>query len=94
MKILWSATAREEMRGAFTFIARENPKAARRVLAEIRTSAAKLAMFPMLGRPGRVAGSRELVIARTPYVAAYCVRQDAVIILHVFHGARLWPAEM
>ena len=94
MKLLWSATARAEMRAAFTYIASQNPKAARRVLAEIRTSAAKLALFPSLGRPGRVAGSRELVITRTPYVAAYCVRQDAVIILHVFHGARLWPSEL
>jgi plasmid stabilization system protein ParE len=48
----------------------------------------------MLGRTGRVTGSRELVISRTPYVAAYAVRGDAIIILHVFHGARLWPTEL
>lgn len=94
MTLLWSASARAEMRAAFAFIARENPTAARRVLGAIRAAASKLVLFPMLGRPGRVAGSRELVIARTPYVAAYCVRGDAVVIVHVFHGARQWPTEL
>jgi toxin ParE1/3/4 len=46
---------------------------------------------PHLGRPGRVAGTRELVIAETPYVVPYRVVDDGVEILAVIHGARRWP---
>ncbi|MCA1598486.1 MAG: type II toxin-antitoxin system RelE/ParE family toxin, partial [Chloroflexi bacterium] len=45
-----------------------------------------------LGRTGRVEGTRELVVSRTPYIVAYRVRDDEVIVLAVQHAARLWPA--
>jgi len=51
-------------------------------------------VFPMLGRAGRVEGTRELVVLRTPYVIAYRFLADEVTLLHVFHGARLWPDEL
>jgi plasmid stabilization system protein ParE len=38
-----------------------------------------------------VAGTRELVIARTPYIAAYQVQSDRVFILRVLHAAQAWP---
>jgi hypothetical protein len=43
--------------------------------------------------PGRIDGTRELVIPRTPYVAAYLVDADTVRILRVLHGAQMWPDE-
>jgi len=46
---------------------------------------------PAMGRAGRVAGTRELVVAETPYIIPYRVRGDAVEILRVFHAAREWP---
>jgi toxin ParE1/3/4 len=46
---------------------------------------------PGLGRPGRVEGTRELVVANTPYLVSYRVRNNVVEILRVFHGARKWP---
>ena len=44
-----------------------------------------------MGRPGRVPGTRELVIAQTPYVVPYLVQGAAIQILRVYHGARRWP---
>lgn len=44
-----------------------------------------------MGRPGRVPGTRELVIANTPFLVPYRVKGDTVIVLRVFHGARRWP---
>jgi len=49
---------------------------------------------PALGRAGRVAGTRELVVAGTPYVVPYRVRGEAVEILRVFHAARRWPEKL
>ncbi len=47
---------------------------------------------PYAGRPGRVAGTRE-VIMRAPYIIVYRVRNDTIDVLAVRHAARLWPQE-
>jgi toxin ParE1/3/4 len=47
-----------------------NPRAAVHIDEQIVVAARRLIEFPESGRPGRVAGTRELVIPRTPYVAA------------------------
>ena len=69
----------------------ESPRAA--ILVDERISAAigTLAHFPESGRPGRVAGTRELVIGRTPYIAAYAVLESKVRVLRILHGAQIWP---
>jgi len=45
-------------------------------------------MHPASGRPGRLRGTRELVVTGTPYIAAHRVVDDMVTILRVLHGAR------
>jgi plasmid stabilization system protein ParE len=50
--------------------------------------------FRESGRPGRIAGTRELVVPRTPYIAAYVMTADTVRILRVLHGAQMWPDEI
>ncbi|MDQ7827232.1 MAG: type II toxin-antitoxin system RelE/ParE family toxin [Candidatus Eremiobacteraeota bacterium] len=46
-----------------------------------------------MGRPGRVPGTRELVVPGTKYIVAYRVRHRSLQILRVLHGARKWPEE-
>jgi plasmid stabilization system protein ParE len=50
--------------------------------------------FPESGRPGRIEETRELVILRTPYIAAYRITGDTVRILRVLHGAQQWPEDV
>jgi len=50
-----------------------------------------LAEFPERGRPGRRAGTRELVFGGLPYLAAYRLKGDLVEILRILHGAQVWP---
>jgi plasmid stabilization system protein ParE len=52
---------------------------------------AQLAEQPGLGRPGRVPGTRELIVSRTRYIVPYRVRGDTVEILRVFHTSRRLP---
>lgn len=52
-----------------------------------------LGEMPHRGRPGRWPGTRELIVPRTPYIVPYRVRDDAIEVLRVFHGARRWPQE-
>ena len=45
---------------------------------------------PAMGRPGRVPGTRELVVHEN-YVVPYRVKDDVVQIIRIQHVARLWP---
>jgi len=65
---------------------------ATRVVSSIREASLGLTQFPHRGRPGRVAGTRELVFG--PYVIAYQVQGDSLEILRVLHGTRRWPARL
>jgi toxin ParE1/3/4 len=96
MQILWLDRAATDLTQLFDYLIERDPGAALRIHETIRDQVARLADYPGLGRPGRVAGTRELAIARTPYLVAYTVDQriDAVIVLRVLHGARLWPEEL
>lgn len=91
LEIRWLKRALESLDAEGAFIARDNPAAAARVVDAIAHAVELLAEHPALGRPGRVAGTRELVIPDTPYLVPYRVRGGAVEILRVFHGARKWP---
>ena len=64
---------------------------AARITMRIVTSVQRLATFPMAGRSGRVRGTRELVISNTPFIAAYAIDQDRIVVLAVYHGAQQWP---
>ena len=93
MKIVWTLFALADRDFIFDHIAEDNPEATARVDHSIETHVDLLASSPELGRPGRVPDTRELVIARTPYIAAYEVQHAAVKILRVLHGAQQWPPE-
>ena len=69
----------------------ENPSAALRLIERIRAAVTRLATSPALGRPGRAAGTRELVIPHTPYIVPYRVKNDVVQIITILHGAQRWP---
>ena len=75
-------------------IAAENPTAASRVIERIRAAVTRLAASPALGRPGRVAGTRELVIPGTSYIVPYRVKGDLVQIITFLHGAQRWPVAL
>jgi len=90
LRILWLSDAREDVKDLFLYILENNPAAARRVRKNIYDSVKGLADNPAMGRPGRVFGTRELVIPKTPYILVYRVRNDVVEILRVIHGARDW----
>ena len=91
MRTRWTRPALGDLEAIGDFVARDNPAAAGRLVTRIVEAIETLCDHPHLGRPGRVAGTRELAIAETPYVVPYRVVDDGVEILAVIHGARRWP---
>ena len=93
MKIKWLRKALENIEHEATYISRENPAAAKEVVQRIYDSVALLAENPSLGHPGRIPGTRELVLPDTHYIIPYRVmpRLKQVEILRVFHTSRKQP---
>jgi toxin ParE1/3/4 len=91
LSIRWLRTALRNLDEEATYIATEDPVAARLVVARILEAVAVIAEQPALGRPGRVLGTRELVVTRTRYLIPYRIRDGQVEILRVFHTSRRPP---
>ncbi len=71
-------------------IAQASPAAAKRMAMELEEQTQQLRMFPLSGRIGRVGGTRELVVQRTPYIVIYS-SNGIVVLLRILHGAQRWP---
>ena len=90
MKLYWAAEAIADRVDIYDYIEADNPEAAV-VLDELFSKAAeRLQTHPMLGRAGRVDGTRELV-AHENYILVYDIGGDKVRVLRVLHSARQWP---
>ena len=93
MRVKWLVYAIADMAQVRAYIAQDNPHAAKAVGGRLMGAARALAVSPALGRPGRLVGTREMVVPDLPYILAYRVRNDAVEILRVLHTSRRWPSD-
>jgi addiction module RelE/StbE family toxin len=91
LTIRWTRHAIADIDDIYDFIPANNPRTAMSIVDRIDRVITSLTTHPRMGRPGRLAGSRELVVARTPFVVAYRLRGRAVEVLGVIHAARRWP---
>ena len=92
MTPIWSPEVIADLIALRAYIEQDDPAAAQRVALHIvRNVETLLPNSPEMGRPGRVAGTRELVIPRTPYIVPYRLVGHTIQVLRVFHGARRWP---
>lgn len=91
MRVKWSRKALLNLDNAVEYIAADNSAAAADVAQRIWDASQMLAKQPGMGRPGRVTGTRELVISDLPYILPYVEKGGAVIILRVMHTSMKWP---
>jgi toxin ParE1/3/4 len=94
VRVRWLRKALANLDAEAEYISRDDPAAAARMVTAVHRSVQNLRQLPALGRPGRVAGTRELVVPSTPYIVPYRVREGAVEVLRVFHGARKWQKRL
>ena len=74
-----------------SWIERDNPEASRRVAKIIYDGCSHLKDFPNMGRASRhISGRRELAFPPLPYIAVYQVKEHAIEISRIFHGAQDW----
>ena len=94
MNVVWSPRAIRHLVHLRDYIARDSEQNAALVAGRILKAVDLLQAHPEMGRPGRVLGTRELVIPDTPYIIPYRVRGDRLELIAVFHGRQKWPAKL
>jgi toxin ParE1/3/4 len=91
LTIIWLPRALADRDAQIDFIAKDSPRAAIEQGDRIEEQIEVLNAHPEIGRRGRVSGTRELVVSRTPFIAVYRIRMERIEILRVLHGAQMWP---
>lgn len=92
MRIEWSRHAASDLKSISEYIEQDrNLETANRVTRSIYDAIQGLRLMPNRGRPGRVEGTRELVVSSLPYIVVYQVSSERILILNVLHGAQRWP---
>jgi len=91
MRVRWLSQALRNLDDEASYIAQDDPKAAQLVVQRILDSIAMLPEQPGIGRPGRVPGTRELIVLKTRYIVPYRVQGQTIEILRVFHTSRRLP---
>lgn len=89
--VKWLRKALRNLDEEASYIASDDVTAARLVVERVVGAMAMLADQPGLGRPGRVPGTRELIVKMTRYIVPYRVRGETVELLRVFHTSRRLP---
>jgi addiction module RelE/StbE family toxin len=92
LRLIWSKAALRDLDEVAAYIANDSEQAAYAVAERIDKEAKLLSRFPRSGRIGRIAGTRERIVGRTPYLLVYRISSGRIRILRVYHGARKWPA--
>lgn len=91
MPVRWTTDAAGDLERISDYIADDRPETARRIALHIVGAVDALDTFPNRGRPGRVEGTRELVLAPLPFIAVYEVHEEEVHVMRLLHGAQQWP---
>jgi toxin ParE1/3/4 len=92
LKIKWTPAAEKDLDIIYDYISAENPRAAVGVVLHIMQSVEDfLPDNNAMGKPGRIFGTRELVIAKYPYVVPYRIRDDRIEVIRVIHTSMQYP---
>lgn len=92
MQVRWLRKAAQNLEDAYDYLTKDNPKVAQAFMQDVYRLVNLLTTQPAMGRAGRVAGTRELVVQDYPFIIPYRVHQDEIHILRVFHTKLRLPS--
>lgn len=91
MQLRWTSAAADDLENIANYLFEKTPEHAARLIRELYDAPSTLKSFPNRGRPGKKAGTRELVMTSLPYVIVYQVRGDIAHVLRILHSSQEWP---
>ena len=90
-RVRWTRLALADLNQAYDYIYQERPSAAKGIIQHIERALDAMIRYPLIGRTGRIHGTRELYIVNTPFVMAYRFHKNQLEVLAFMHCARRWP---
>ena len=90
MKARWHPQAVADVKSAMIYGRNHWPKSAREIAGDILRVVDRLREFPLSGRLGAAAGTREVVMIGYPFPIIYQVENDTLTVLRVLHEAQRW----
>lgn len=87
----WSPSGRREYLSELAYIANDSQAAAKQVQGRIQTAIREVCLNPGIGRPGLVAGTRELAIPKTRLLLIYLEDESTIYLLNCWHTSRNRP---
>jgi len=90
MRIRWTVPAADDLLSIKNYLQQNYPNFAEPTVRAIYQRIRLLKTSPNRGRPGHRSGTKELALTPLPYVVVYSVKDEAVEILHIYHGAQDW----
>ena len=94
MRVKWLRKAALNLEDAHYFLSQENPVVAQEFVREVYRVVGLLLTQPAMGRPGRVPGTRELIVQPYPFLIPYRVKGGEIHILRVFHTRQRFPSHL
>ena len=91
MQIKWLRQVLRNLKQAHNYIIKDNPTAAQELILKIQNAANQLENYPLMGKSGRVEGTRELIISNSPYIIIYRVKEESIEILRILHTSKRYP---
>jgi addiction module RelE/StbE family toxin len=94
MKIRLTPRALQQLLSAHEYLQATSSSAAASQMKRILSSIDLLERFPSAGRRGRIAGTREMVVPRTPFIVAYAIIGKEIQVLAILHASQRWPESL
>jgi toxin ParE1/3/4 len=91
MELRWTEEAASDLERITDYLFEHAAGRAAELVREVYDAPGVLLMFPYRGRPGKKAGTRELVLSPLPYIVVYQITGDVIHISRILHGAQRWP---
>jgi addiction module RelE/StbE family toxin len=90
MRIRWTIPAANDLQDIKDYLQQNYPQFAEPTVRRIYQHIRSLKISPRRGRPGHRIGTREFPLTPLPYIVVYAIRDEAIEILHIYHGAQDW----
>ncbi|MBX9467024.1 MAG: type II toxin-antitoxin system RelE/ParE family toxin [Rhizobium sp.] len=92
MNVKFSPQAKSDLVYIHAHIAAQDVSAAERIISRLRQAIETLSNYPLLGRTGAIAGTREFAVHGLPYTVIYQIVSTADLdIVTIVHQRRLYP---
>ena len=93
MQLLRAESAERDLDGIADWYGQRDAAATLRLLDRIAEIEQHLLDHPRGGRKGRIVGTREMPVPRTPFILIYLVSDELLYIVRVLHHAQQWPPQ-